>query len=62
VIELSPGTVVGDYRLDALVGHGGMGAVFGATQLTLHRRVAIKIVLPDRMFDLDLREQGGGSN
>jgi serine/threonine protein kinase len=57
VIELSPGTVVGDYRLDALVGHGGMGAVFGATQLTLHRRVAIKIVLPDRMFDLDLRER-----
>jgi predicted ATPase/serine/threonine protein kinase/Tfp pilus assembly protein PilF len=34
----------GKYRIEAFIGAGGMGAVFKATQLTLDRPVAIKIM------------------
>src|SRR5215475_416202 len=40
-------TLMDKYRIDALVGIGGMGAVYGAHQLTINRRVAFKILLPN---------------
>jgi tRNA A-37 threonylcarbamoyl transferase component Bud32 len=41
------GIVLDDrYRLDALIGEGGMGAVFRATQLAMERRVAVKLLKP----------------
>lgn len=36
----------GRYRLEKAIGEGGMGAVFEATQLSLGRRVAVKVVKP----------------
>jgi hypothetical protein len=42
-------TVEGRYRLERLIGKGGMGAVYEATDLRLNRRVAIKI-LSSSMF------------
>ena len=42
-------TVGGRYRLERLVGGGGMGAVYEATDLRLNRRIAIKI-LSAKMF------------
>lgn len=39
--------VAGRYRLEQLLGTGGMGAVWEATQLSLSRRVAVKLVRPD---------------
>jgi serine/threonine protein kinase len=36
--------VDGKYQVDALVGTGGMGTVYSATQLALNRRVAIKFL------------------
>lgn len=41
------GRVVGGrYRLEALIAQGGMGRIYRATQLTLGRMVAVKILLP----------------
>lgn len=37
----------GKYRLDAALGKGGSGRVYVATQLSLHRQVAVKIMRPE---------------
>src|SRR5262245_17302623 len=39
--------LVDKYRLDALVGMGGMGAVYSAFHLSTERHVAVKILLPN---------------
>lgn len=42
-----PGLVLsGKYRIDCLLGVGGMGEVYGATQLNLGRKVAVKVLRP----------------
>jgi eukaryotic-like serine/threonine-protein kinase len=40
---ITPGCRLGPYRIDALLGQGGMGNVFRATDTRLNRPVAIKI-------------------
>ncbi|HEX7955396.1 MAG TPA: serine/threonine-protein kinase, partial [Pyrinomonadaceae bacterium] len=45
-------TIEGRYRLERLVGRGGMGAVYEATHLKLRSRVAVKI-LSGRLFGDD---------
>lgn len=41
------GTMVGGYRVDRVLGRGGMGVVYEATQLSLNRTVALKLLSPD---------------
>jgi serine/threonine protein kinase len=43
-------TLLDKYRLDALVGMGGFGAVYSAHHLGLDRRVAFKILQPNLML------------
>ncbi|HEX3596189.1 MAG TPA: serine/threonine-protein kinase [Polyangiaceae bacterium] len=45
---VSAGTVLaGKYRVERVLGEGGMGVVVAATDLQLERKVAIKFLLPD---------------
>ena len=42
-----PGTEFGAYRIERLLGAGGMGQVYEAVQVALGKRVAIKVILPE---------------
>ncbi len=44
---LQPGDVIGRYRIESLLGEGGMGHVFAARHLSIDRRVAIKVLRPE---------------
>src|SRR5579864_36133 len=45
-----PGDVLGGkYRVDAIVGRGGMSVVYRATHLDLDRQVALKVLSPDAL-------------
>ncbi len=48
---LSPGMSFAGYRVEALVGRGGMGVVYRATDLSLERPVALKLVAPELAED-----------
>jgi serine/threonine protein kinase/Tol biopolymer transport system component len=52
--ELSPGTAFGQYRIEGLVGSGGMGQVYRATDPRLHRTVAIKVLMPTLVPDAEM--------
>ena len=43
-MALSPGTRLGPYEVIALIGVGGMGEVYRATDTNLKRQVAIKVL------------------
>jgi serine/threonine-protein kinase len=54
--ELAPGEVVGGrYRVEAVIGRGGLGVVYRATQLDLGRVVALKMMLPAALAAADGR-------
>ncbi len=44
---LVPGTLFAGYRIDEIVGRGGMGVVYRATELALDRPVALKLIAPE---------------
>jgi DNA-binding NarL/FixJ family response regulator len=44
--DLAVGTVFAGHRIEGVAGRGGMGVVFKATDLVLHRVVALKLIAP----------------
>ena len=48
---LSLGDVLDGYRLDDVIGRGGMGTVYRGTDLALDKTVALKIVSAHRQTD-----------
>lgn len=52
---LEPGDTVAGYRIERQLGHGGMGVVYEATELSLDRRVALKVIAPELSTDPSFR-------
>ena len=46
-MPLGPGSKLGPFKIQSLIGKGGMGEVFSATDTRLGRQVALKILPAD---------------
>jgi ABC-type branched-subunit amino acid transport system substrate-binding protein len=51
----TPGTTFAGYRVESLVGRGGMGIVYRAIDLSLERPVALKLIAPELAEDESFR-------
>jgi YVTN family beta-propeller protein len=51
------GTTLAGYRIDSLIGRGGMGTVYLAEHLGLGRKVALKVLSPDLADDPRFRDR-----
>ncbi len=51
------GTQFAGYRIEGVVGRGGMGVVYRATELALERPVALKLIAPELAGDESFRER-----
>jgi hypothetical protein len=51
------GTELAGYRIESLLGRGGMGVVYRARDLALDRNVALKLLAPELAEDVRFRER-----
>lgn len=56
-MTLESGSVLGRYHIESLIGRGGMGAVYLATDTELGRRVALKVLAPELSDDEKFRHR-----
>lgn len=55
--DITIGSQVGRYRIDAPISRGGMGVVYRATDIALERSVALKVISPELASDQGFRER-----
>ena len=53
----TPRVIDNKYRIEQLLGRGGMGAVYRARDMRLDRQVAVKVVRPELLEDNDARRR-----
>ncbi|MEO8707165.1 MAG: serine/threonine-protein kinase [Kofleriaceae bacterium] len=51
--QLRPGTMVGEYCIEDLIGEGGMGRVYAAAHPVIGKRAAIKVLRPELSANQD---------
>ena len=56
-VTVGPGSTFAGYRVEALIGRGGMGVVYRATDLSLERPVALKLIAPELAEDERFRRR-----
>ena len=54
---LGPGTTVREYRIEAILGQGGMGEVYRAVHVQTHQQVAMKVISPELIRDQQVRNR-----
>src|SRR5450432_3307819 len=55
--QLERGVVVAGYRIDEMISRGGMGVVYRATNVALHRIYALKVIAPELAQDDEFRQR-----
>jgi serine/threonine protein kinase len=55
--DIATGTELAGYRIEGVLGRGGMGIVYLATDLRLKRRIALKVLAPELARDEAFRDR-----
>jgi serine/threonine protein kinase len=56
-VDQQVGTEISGYRIESLIGRGGMGVVYLAEDIHLKRKVALKVLAPELAQDEKFRER-----
>ena len=55
--RLKPGNRIGHFEIERVIGHGGMGIVYLASDITLARPVAVKCLPPELLANRSIRSR-----
>src|ERR1700709_1865580 len=56
-MQITRGAVIAGFRMDVMIGEGGMGVVWKARQLDLDRMVAVKLIQAGKSEDLEFLDR-----